>query len=168
MQVSLPSIDPNIKIARRSVSAGDHGYRGSGEVQSHRMYGVCVTYPKVRLACASEDDRGSLRNEISESDEDSASDLGSPAEAPAAGTPDTEAGWGRGNTVCGGAGQAKRAHSPTHGRDFSTRQSRRGGGRGNGKCGLGDEADVEVKVVRLIFCRPDIVRNPQTSQGLAT
>ena len=28
-------------------SSGDHGFRGAGEAENHRLYGVCVTYPKV-------------------------------------------------------------------------------------------------------------------------
>lgn len=29
---------------------GDHGFRGAGEAQNHRTYGVCVTYPKVLMS----------------------------------------------------------------------------------------------------------------------
>lgn len=37
----------NYKRTNEHQFTGDHGFRGAGEAQTHRMYGVCVTYPKV-------------------------------------------------------------------------------------------------------------------------
>ncbi|CAM9491829.1 unnamed protein product, partial [Scytosiphon promiscuus] len=98
--------------------SGDHGYRGTGEAQSHRTYGVCVSYPKVRPAAILNRDCSSARDESgTEAGQDDAGNEGSAA-TPVPKLPATVPSPWLGEAGAYGTGPATKSQSPPRGRDM--------------------------------------------------
>lgn len=122
-----------------SARAGDHGFRGVGEPQNHRTYGVCVTYPKVLSAPVGEAPVHTYENdETADGVNDASSADTSEATAPVAEPPAVAPTSGPEKAGTGGVPGS----SPPRG---VRRRGRRGGGGGGRDGSGGGRTDVQVR-----------------------
>ena len=136
----LLALSVYVPSRRCPIRAGDHGFRGVGEPQNHRTYGVCVTYPKVLSAPVGEAPvhTHEKNDETADGVNDASSADTSEATAPVAEPPAVAPTPGPEKAGTGGMPGS----SPPRG---VRRRGRRGGGPGGRDGSGGGRTDVQVR-----------------------
>ena len=136
----LLALSVYVSSRRCPIRAGDHGFRGVGEPQNHRTYGVCVTYPKVLSAPVGEAPvhTHEKNDETADGVNDASSADTSEATAPVAEPPAVAPTPGPEKAGTGGMPGS----SPPRG---VRRRGRRGGGPGGRDGSGGGRTDVQVR-----------------------